>query len=193
MVDPALPDGALAIRAADGDEQAFEALVGRHKVALYRLARRYVGDADDADDIVQASFVSAWGALKRYDPTRGFAAWLRTIALNKCRDHGRRAVVRRLLMIPVAASTVDFIADPQPGAEAELIAQEELAILNRAIVRLPRALKEPLLLTVIAGLSQAEAGRELGISAKAVETRVYRARRALMEAIAKGGRSGEHV
>ena len=193
MVDPALPDGALAIRAAAGDEQAFEALVGRHKVALYRLARRYVGDADDADDIVQASFVSAWGALKRYDPTRGFAAWLRTIALNKCRDHGRRAVVRRLLMIPVAATTVDFIADPQPGAEAELIAQEELAILNRAIVRLPRALKEPLLLTVIAGLSQAEAGRELGISAKAVETRVYRARRALTEAIAKGGRSGEHV
>ena len=187
MVDPALPDGALAIRAAAGDEQAFEALVGRHKVALYRLARRYVGDADDADDIVQASFVSAWGALKRYDPTRGFAAWLRTIALNKCRDHGRRAVVRRLLMIPVPASTVDFIADPQPGAEAELIAQEELAILNRAIVRLPRALKEPLLLTVFAGLNQAEAGRELGISAKAVETRVYRARRALTEAIAKSG------
>lgn len=187
MVDPALSDGALAICAADGDERAFEALVGRHKVALYRLARHYVGDADDADDIVQASFVSAWGALKRYDPTRGFAAWLRTIALNKCRDHGRRAVVRRLLMIPVAASTIDIVGDPRPGAEAELIAQEELAILNRAIVLLPRALKEPLLLTVFAGLSQADAGRELGISAKAIETRVYRARRALTEAIAKGG------
>ena len=187
MADPALSDGALALRAADGDGRAFEALVGRHKVALYRLARRYVGDADDADDIVQASFVSAWHALKRFDPARGFAPWLRTIALNKCRDHARRAMVRRLLMIPVAASTVDFIADPQPGAEAELIAQEELAILNRAIVRLPRALKEPLLLTVFAGLSQAEAGRELGISAKAVETRVYRARRALTEAIAKSG------
>ena len=76
MADTALPDGALAIRAAEGDERAFEALVGRHKVALYRLARLYVGDADDADDIVQASFVSAWDALKRYDPTRDFASWL---------------------------------------------------------------------------------------------------------------------
>lgn len=185
MADMALPDEALAIRAADGDERAFEALVGRHKVALHRLARRYVGNSDYADDIVQASFVSAWGALKRYDPTRSFAAWLRTIALNKCRDHGRRAVVRRLLMIAVAKNTVDMVADPQPGAEAELIAQEELATLNRAIVRLPRALKEPLLLTVFAGLSQVEAGRELGLSVKAVETRVYRARRALAEAIAK--------
>ena len=192
MAEPVLSDGALAIRAADGDEPAFEVLVGRHKVALYRLARRYVGDADDADDIVQASFVSAWGALKRYDPTRGFAAWLRTIALNKCRDHGRRAVVRRLLMIPVAASRANIVADPQPGADVELIAQEELATLNWAIVRLPRALKEPLLLTLIVGLSQAEAGRELGISAKAVETRIYRARRALTEAIAKDGRSGEY-
>lgn len=185
MADMALPDEALAIRAADGDERAFEALVGRHKVALHRLARRYVGNSDYADDIVQASFVSAWGALKRYDPTRSFAAWLRTIALNKCRDHGRRAVVRRLLMIAVAKNTVDMVADPQPGAEAELIAQEELATLNQAIVRLPRALKEPLLLTVFAGLSQVEAGRELGLSVKAVETRVYRARRALAEAIAK--------
>ena len=185
MVDPALPDGALAIRAADGDEAAFDLLVGRHKVALYRLARRYVGDADDADDIVQASFVSAWGALQRYDPTRDFAAWLRTIALNKCRDHGRRAVVRRWLMLPVAASTLDMVADPRPGAEAEMIAQEELETLNRAIVRLPRGLKEPLLLTVFAGLSQEEAGRELGLSVKAIETRVYRARKALAEAIAK--------
>lgn len=192
MVDPALPDRALAIRAADGDEQAFDALVGRHKVALYRLARRFVGDAVDADDIVQASFVSAWGALKRYDPTRDFAAWLRAIALNKCRDHGRRAAVRRLLMIPVTASTVDMVADPRLGADAELIAQEEMAILHRAIVGLPRALKEPLLLTVFAGLSQVEAGHELGLSVKAVETRVYRARRALALAIGKSEDLGEY-
>lgn len=183
-MDPGLSDGALATRAACGDERAFETLVGRHKKALYRLARRYVGNDDDADDIVQASFVAAWGALKRYDPARGFAGWLRTIALNKCRDHGRRAMVRRLLMIPIAASTAHLVADPRPGADAKLIAQEEIAALNRAIVDLPRALKEPLLLTLIAGLSQAEAGLELGISTKAVETRVYRARRALTQAIA---------
>lgn len=184
---PAFSDEALATRAADGDERAFAALVGRHKVALYRLARRYVGDADDAYDIVQASFVSAWSALRRYDAARGFAAWLRTIALNKCRDHARRAAVRRLLIIPDAASMASIVADPQPGAEAEWIAREDLATLDSAVALLPRSLKEPLLLTVFAGLSQAEAGRELGISVKAVETRVYRARRALAKAIGNDG------
>lgn len=182
--DPVPSDEALAVRAADGDERAFAALVGRHKATLYRLARRYVGDADDAYDIVQASFVSAWSALGRYDPARGFAPWLRTIALNKCRDHARRAAVRRLLMIP-ATQGAEAVADPQQGAEAEWIAREELGALDRAIAGLPRGLKEPLLLTVFAGLSQAEAGRQLKISAKAVETRLYRARRALSETIGK--------
>lgn len=181
--DPALSDEALAVRAADGDERAFATLVGRHKTALYRLVRRYVGDSDDAYDIVQASFVSAWFALGRYDPARAFAGWLRTIALNKCRDHGRRAAVRRFLMIAGTARAAEAVADPQQGAEAEWIAREELGLLDRAIAGLPRALKEPLLLTVFAGLSHAEAGRELGISTKAVETRLYRARRVLSRTI----------
>ena len=138
---------------------------------------------DEAYDIVQRSFVSAWSGLGRYDPARPFAAWLRTIALNKCRDHARRAAVRRLLTIPAFGRAVDMVADPQPNAEAQWIARERLGALDRAIAALPRPLKEPLLLTVFAGLSQAEAARELGISVKAVETRVRRARRALAKAV----------
>lgn len=186
--DPApTSDEALATRAASGDEQAFAALMGRHKEVLYRVARRYVGNGDDAYDIVQQSFLSAWGGLDRYDPARNFAAWLRSITLNKCRDNARRVAVRRFLMIPVTASLADNVADPQLSAEEQLIAREELATLDSAVARLPRALKEPLLLTVFAGLTQADAGRELGITVKAVETRVYRARRALAEALNKAG------
>lgn len=179
------PDAVLAARAAGGDERAFAELMGRHKAALYRFARRYVGDAEDAYDVVQQSFVAAWLALDRYDPARGFSTWLRAIALNKCRDHARRAAVRRLLTLSRPARTVEQVADARPDAEAQGIARQELAVLDRAVAALPRALKEPLLLTVFEGLSQAEAGRELGISAKAVETRVYRARRTLTEAIGR--------
>lgn len=187
---PEPPDEVLAARATAGDDRAFTVLVGRHKAALYRFARRYVGDADDAYDVVQQSFVSAWGALDRYDPARSFAPWLRMIALNKCRDHARRAAVRRLLVFKGAAGAVDQVADEQPDAEARWIARQELATLDRAIAALPRTLKEPLLLTAFEGLSQADAGRALGISAKAVETRVYRARRALSETLGKSGRRG---
>ena len=62
-----------------------------------------------------------------------------------------------------------------------------LTRLDRAIAALPGQLKEPLLLTAFEGLSQAAAGEALGISAKAVETRVYRARKLLAEALKAGG------
>lgn len=171
--------------AADGDERAFSVLVRRHKEVLFRFAWRYVGDPDNAYEIVQSSFLSAWDARRRYDPARPFAAWLRAIVFNKCRDYSRRTAVRRLLMIPAASHVTEAVADPQRSPEAEWIAREEVDALDKAIAALPRALKEPLILTVFVGLSQAEAGHELGMSAKAIETRLYRARRVLTETINK--------
>jgi len=69
--------------------------MARHKGWLYQFIRRYVADRDDAYDVLQESFVSAWGALGRFDPERPLEAWLRRIALNKCRDRARRSAVRR--------------------------------------------------------------------------------------------------
>lgn len=63
----------------------------------------------------------------------------------------------------------------------------DLAVLDRAIAALPRALKEPLILTVFEGLTHAEAGSTLGITTKAVETRVYRARRDLIKSMSETG------
>lgn len=171
-------DAALAAQAAEGDERAFSTLVTRHKAGLYRFARRYVGNADDAYDIVQQSFVSAWGALDRYDPRRPFGPWLHAIILNKCRDHARREKVRRVLLISEWGAA-EKVADTALSAEERWIAEEGLGALDRAVAALPRALKEPLILTAIEGLSQAEAGRRLEISPKAVESRVARARRKL--------------
>src|SRR5262249_3512564 len=91
------PDAVLARRAADGDERAFAELVRRRKGPLQRLRRRCAGDPEDAYEAVQEAFIAAWSALRRYDANRPFLAWLRTIALNKARDRGRRAAVRRLV------------------------------------------------------------------------------------------------
>ena len=92
-------DARLARLAAEGDDKAFALLVRRHKEALYRLLRRYTGDADEAYEAAHEAFIAAWGALKRYDPNRSFGAWLRTIAINKARDRGRRMTVRRAIFL----------------------------------------------------------------------------------------------
>ncbi|MBW8815357.1 MAG: RNA polymerase sigma factor [Caulobacterales bacterium] len=176
-------DPDLARLAAAGDDRAFAELVRRHQDPLFRLLRRYLGSADEAQEAAHEAFVAAWAALRRYDPQRPFGAWLRTIAINKARDRGRRIAVRRMLfgdLPPGDAASPDW-RDPAQPADAALIEQERLAALERAIAQLPRTLKEPLLLTALEGLSHKEAAEVLGVSAKSVETRAYRARKLLAQ------------
>lgn len=179
-------DSALARRAAGGDERAFSQLMRRHKGALHAFARRHVGDADVALDVVQDSFVAAWRALGRYDPTRPFGAWMRTIVLNKCRDQGRRKLVRRIILgeRSIDAPGAPDHADPARGPEASTLQAEQLAGLEAAIARLPAGLKEPLILTNLEGWSQQETADLLKVSVKTVEMRVYRARKRLTEWLA---------
>lgn len=172
-----IPDNVLTSAAAQGDEEAFAALMRRHKSWLYRFIRRYTGDSDEAYDLLQDTFVSAWQALARFDPQRSFAVWLRRIALNKCRDRARRLAVKRaaLALFGFDAANNQYA----PSADEKAGSEQALRRLEEAIANLPRRLKEPLLLTTFQGLSHKEAGAILGINAKSVEMRVYRARRRL--------------
>ncbi len=182
-------DAALALRAAAGDDLAFGALMRRHKTNLYSFVRRYVGERDAALDIVQEAFVAAWKAIGRYDVERSFGVWLRAIALNKCRDRGRRAAVRRLVFgeKDLESAEAQSQADTGLTAEAALQATQRLQVLSRAIARLPEKLKAPLILTQLEGLSQQEVAAQLGVSVKTVETRVYRAKQRLSDNLARSG------
>ena len=175
----------LAAAARTGGRAAFDQLVRREKRPLYRFVRRYVGNAEDAYDIVQDTFVSAWLALERYDSRQPFAFWLRAIALNKCRDHGRRQAVRRrfLTLLSLAPEALDeeLLSEPElSGVDDE----RRLRRLDQAIACLPRRYKEPLLLVLMAGLTHQQAGAQLGITAKAVEMRIRRAKELLRTALA---------
>lgn len=179
--DGGASDEQLAARAQLNDRAAFESLVRRHKGSLYRLIRRYVGHADDAYDLVQDTFIAAWEALHRYDSGRPFLPWLRTIALNKCRDFGRRQTFRRWIMRAYAAepsTSQELVEGEAVGAQAARD-DERLRRLDQAIATLPAAYKEPLLLTTVGGLTQEAAAAQLRVSTKAVEMRLRRARRKL--------------
>jgi glutamate-1-semialdehyde 2,1-aminomutase len=126
--------------------------------------------------------------IDRYDPARPFPAWLRAIALNKCRDRGRRLLVRRLVMgeRSIDAPGSPDYADAGPGPETTMLEAQEAGRLEAAIASLPTNLKEPLILTYLDGFSQQEAAKILDVSIKTIETRAYRARKRLAELL------GEH-
>lgn len=177
-------ESGFAAAARDGDRRAFDALVVLHRDALYRFIRRYVGDADEAYDLLQESFIAAWLAMRRYDARHPFGAWLRSIALNKCRDYGRRNAVRRRVLALFAAEPSAGRNQAMEGESTTVNAAEtSLLRLDRAIADLPRFYKEPLLLTTTGGMTQLQAAALLNTTPKAIEMRVRRARRRLGKAL----------
>jgi RNA polymerase sigma-70 factor (ECF subfamily) len=172
-------DAELAGRALEGDGAAFAQLMAHHKLWVLRFIRRYVGNVEDAHDLLQDTFVSAWLALARYEQDRPFDSWLRRIALNKCRDRSRRESVRRALRGSLDADQTSENVDDAANPETLTQSDEALTHLELALRDLPQHLSEPLRLTALEGLSHEEAGELLGISGKAVEMRMYRIRRRL--------------
>jgi len=176
-------DAALATRAAAGDERAFTALMRRHKETVYRVARQHIGDADEAYDVVQDVFVSAWRHLDQYDPTRLLSTWLYRITVNKCRDRHRRKVVRAFFFraAPMDGPTAVQVVDETERVEDRAVDRDELRRVAAEIARLPVGTREAFVLNVVEGLPQKEVAEVLGVSVKSVETRVARARRKLVE------------
>jgi RNA polymerase sigma factor (sigma-70 family) len=178
---PACSDGELAALTLSGRQAAFGEIMHRHQNPIYRLVRGLVGNAEEALDLTQDCFVSAFSHLRKYDGDRPMRAWLSRIAINKCRDWRRRQRVRRFFSFGAPAAEVEKVADDGPSAHASAAAKIELERLTVAIGALPASLQEVLLLRTVEGLSQAEAATALSISGKAVETRLYRARARLTE------------
>jgi len=172
-------DRTLVAEALGGRQAAFTQLMARHREAVFRLARNHVGGEADALDVTQEAFIAAFAALARYDPARPLRSWLLRIALNKCHDWARRRAVRRMFAFARPLDEALDIADGEPDPETALGSARGVAAIRAAIAALPAALKEPLILCAIEGLSQDEAAQILKTSRKAIETRIYRARQKL--------------
>lgn len=179
-----MTDGELVTLALNGVESAFDQLLQRHASHLIKLVSTRLRNRDDVLDVLQDTRIAVWRALNRYDAGRPFEAWLTTIALNKCRDCSRHQALQSALR---ARLHVDADSGATPvqarSAEAVAIAEEGAHVLTRALEGLPAQLREPLLLTSVLNLRQAQAARELGVTRKAVEMRLRRARQHLQRAL----------
>ncbi|APR53158.1 RNA polymerase sigma factor [Sphingomonas koreensis] len=179
----ACSDGELIALSRNGYDIAFTEIMRRYRNAIYRLVIGYVGDADEAFDQTQECFAAAYRALDQFEVDKSLRGWLARIAINKCRDWNRRRAVRKFFSfaVPISERIADSIADPAPGPHRDLSGREEAQRLWAAIATLPATMKEPLLLSTVEGLSHGEVAAILTISEKAVESRLYRARKKLAE------------
>ncbi len=173
-------DKALVKRAVAGDDRAFTAIMRKYKSPLYGFAYRYVNDPDDAEDIVQDTFIAMHRNLSRFKPAYKFSTWAFQIAKNKCRDLGRKRKTRSFMqrVTPFMETKLTEVqSDENP--EDSIDAKRKLNDLVAKIAQLPENLKAPLIMCTLEDMSHKQAAEVLGISPKAVETRIYRARHSL--------------
>ncbi len=169
-------DEALMRRIALGDESAFCILARRHLPAMVGLARRILGNAADAEDVVQEAMLRVWTNAPRWRPLAAFRTWLTRVVVNLCLDRKRRVSW-------VELETVGEIADPAPGAGEKSETAERERWLMAAIDKLPARQRSAIVLTYGEGLSNAQVAEILGASVSAVETLLVRGKQNLRRAL----------
>jgi len=161
---------------------AFDALVAEHAPALYRFARHLVRDPDEAEDLVQETFLRAYRARGRFRGDAPVRVWLRRILHNLAVDRARRD-----RETPVAEIEGKWMDDAYTvDAEAVVERAERREELEDALVRLPFIYRSAVLLHDVEGWTVAEIAETLGIGLPAAKQRLRRGRMMLVTALARG-------
>lgn len=177
----AVNDVELARRLGAGDESALREVYQRHSDDLRMFARRLLGDAAAAEDLVHEVFVALHKAIRRFAGERPLRHFLMGVALNHARHHVRAAARRRRhherLAEPAHPASADASATPEQHLERYRLALD----LSRALDTLPLAQRVAFTLCEVEELSSQEAASLAGTSDSTMRARVFRAKRALRE------------
>ena len=164
-----------------GNIEAFEALVLRYQRKIVNYASAMIRDPSDAEDVAQETFVRAYHALHQFRGDNSFKTWLYRIATNVARTHrNRRARQSRLAEHSLDDDTQALRTSDIPSGEASV---ETVTILrdaiNSALAMLPDELRVAIILRDVEGLDYKEIARVTSSPIGTVESRIFRARRAL--------------
>jgi len=171
-------DEDLVVRIGRGDPAAVRAFVGRKGSRMTALAQRMLGDAAEAEDVVQEVFMRVWKQAPTWQPgTARFDTWMHRVALNLCYDRLRR---RREQVMAEPPEQVD----EGPAPDAGLLAADVGRRVDAALSTLPERQREAVVLCHFQALSNIDAAALMEISVEALESLLSRGRRALRSQLA---------
>lgn len=166
----------LVRSAQAGDSAAFDLLVERYTPHLYRVVRRLANDQNEAEAIVQETWLRAWRAVPRYVADRPLSPWLVRIAINVARDRWRK---KTPLDFADLGGEEIVLLDPMPGPEDQLSRKEALERLARGVEELRPEYRMVIALRYDAGLSYKQIANALDIPLNTVRTYLHRAKSVL--------------
>jgi RNA polymerase sigma-70 factor (ECF subfamily) len=170
-----------------GDSTAYRQLVESNSAHVYNLALKLLGDEQEAEDVLQETFLSAFKAIDRFEGRSQLSTWLYRIAYNASlmRLRKRDKMTTFSLDEPLSASAEEHLSRPLVDwsmmPDDQLLSAEAQQEMDRAIAELPETLRSAFVLRDIQGLSGQETAEVLGITVQAVKNRLHRARLRLRE------------
>jgi len=171
-------------RLVSGHDAALNELMERHAPKLFNYLIRCLQNDEDAADAAQEAFVRVYQNRARFDPNQRFSTWLYAIATNLVKDRYRYR--SRHPQVSLEAENADTgnefrenLPERAPTPSESVQAAERAKAVREAVAELPEELRTPLILSEYEELSHAKIAEILNCSAKAVETRIYRARKQL--------------
>jgi RNA polymerase sigma-70 factor (ECF subfamily) len=169
-----------------GDPHAFEALVRKYQHRVIGLARGLLPDWADAEDVAQEAFLRAYKGLRQFRGASQFRTWLFQIVLNTARTFRQRQRSRGEV---VAGENVLEAVAGHDRMEMAVVARDRVA---RALAVLSAELREAVVLRDVEGLDYREIADALGVPIGTVESRIFRGRRQLREALGHEAREKSH-
>jgi len=177
-----LEDQLLVERAQRGDKNAFAQIVETYQTPVYNLAYRMLGNANDAEDAAQETFLRGYAQLKKFHADQKFATWLLSIDAHYCIDRLRR---RRFLWLPLEDSPLnETLVSDAPEVDDGLLRLESQQEIERLLERLTPASRLVVVLRYWHDQSIEEIAKTTGDSISAVKVKLHRARQALAKALA---------
>ena len=174
-----------------GDANAFEKLVTEYERAVYAIAQRMTGNAEDAADMTQETFIKAYNSLSSFRGDSKFSVWLYRIANNVCldflRSRSRKPTVSLSTEDDDGEETQLDIADESQSPELLLENALTRDAVRRGLDSLPPDYRQILLLREIQGLSYEEIAAALGLESGTVKSRIFRARKRLCTFLIEDG------
>jgi RNA polymerase sigma-70 factor (ECF subfamily) len=165
-------------QAQKGDDLAFARLVEAYQRPVYNLCYRMLGNAGDAEDAAQETFIRAYKAIGRVDLNRKFSSWLLSIASNYCIDQHRR---RKLPTFSYDALESPIIEDKGLSVEGMLLQDEKQGAVTELLENLKPKDKAAVVMRYWYDYSYEEIAESLSLSVSAVKSRLHRARKELAE------------
>ena len=160
-----------------GDARAFEHLVKRHYMTVYKVSYKWSGVKEDAEDIAQEVFVKLARKLKTFRHKSSFKTWLYRITINTAKDFTRKVYNRR--QQETAFSFSQTTENPAPPSDERL----EAAQLYKEIGKLPEKQKMAVILVFGEGLNHKEAAQTLNCPEATISWRIFQARKKLRKAL----------